>query len=155
MNIKITNSGFSTVGMFGQNHRLIEIDGTPLFYTCTAFSPNDHRIFVLKSDRQLCHFVPRGVVVDEEFVFNNIDKLMEESESHNNVYIYCVTTTGMIVRPVKESFSWGAPSYKGGYSSDVFDMESDLFSNIMKHIIEDDNINHFYFVDAITGKEIN
>lgn len=154
MNIRITNSEFSTVGMFGENHRLIEINGKPLFYTCTALSPDDHRIFVLKSNRQLCNFVPNGVVVDAEFIKDNIDKLMEEVEYRNPVYIYCVTTSGMVVRPIRETFSWGLPRYDGGYSSDTFDMSSVLFSDIMKHIIHDDDINTFYLVDAITGKEI-
>lgn len=155
MNIKITNSGFSTMGMFGMNHRLIEINGVPLFYTCTAFDSKDHRVFVLKPDRQICHIVKHNVVVDDQWVLGHIDELMEEAEKHNNVYIYCVTTSGMIVRPCKESFSWGAPKYRSGYSTDTFDMGSDLFTDVMKDIIENDEITRVYFIDSITGKELS
>ncbi|UYD59146.1 hypothetical protein HPMBJEAJ_00031 [Aeromonas phage avDM6] len=178
MNIKITTSGFSTLGMFGQNHRLIEINGVPLLYTCTAYDINDPRVFVLESNRQLNNIVKRNVVVDTQWVMDHIDELteevekhnvvvdtqwvldhidelIEEAEKHNSVYIYCVTTSGMIVRPSRESFSWGAANYISGHSTDTFDMSSDLFVSVMKDIIENDEITRFYFVDSITGKELS
>lgn len=154
MSITIEKSGFSTMGMFGNNHRLIYIDGNPLFYTCTAFDDNDHRIFVLKTNRQLMGAVEKGVRPSFSWIEENIEILIDAIEKKNPVYVYCKTTTGMIIRPNKESFFYSAPRYDAGHSNDSFDPDLPWFEWMIDEIIKNEDINSFWFVDSITGKEV-